>query len=119
MLGQVGSGGLTTGEGSGTAEAFLASQAASLAGQRVGSFIGLDQVQISPLTGGSADLSAARITVGRRISRDVFVTYSYDPSESEEGIFELKWQIYPSISLILTRSDDGSVAGDIRWDTTF
>jgi len=117
-LGEFGSTSVTD-TGGASAEAFLASQAASFAGQRVGNLLGFDQVQITPLTGGSADLSAARVTVGRRISRDVFVTYSHDPSESEEGIFELTWQIYPSIALILTRSDNGSVAVDVQWDTTF
>ncbi len=107
------------GEGNTSAEAFLATQAASLAGRRVGSILGLDTIQISPLTGASTDLSAARVTVGKQLSRDVYITYSQDPSESDEAIYELRWQMYPSISIILTRSGKGSFSTDVRWDKTF
>ena len=103
----------------GGAEAFLASQAASIAGQRVGSLFGLDQVQISPITQGSASLSAARITVGKRISRDVYVTYSYDPSSSDEQIVEVAWRITPHLSVIITETDNDSVSFDLRWNNSF
>jgi hypothetical protein len=105
--------------GQASAEAFLAGQAASLAGRRVGSMLGLDTVQISPLTGASSDLSAARVTLGMRISRDVYVTYSHDPSASDEAIYEIRWQVSPSVSVVLTRSGRGSFSTDLLWDTSF
>jgi translocation and assembly module TamB len=115
-------GGRTTLESRGdgnTAETFLASQAASLAGQRVGDLFGLDQVQITPLTGASSELSTARLTVGKRISRDLYVTYSYDPSESGEEIVEVAWQMYPTIVVLLRATDQGSYTADIRWTKSF
>ena len=117
-LGEFGSGSLVESDG-GNAESFLAGQAASIAGRRVGTLFGLDQVQISPLTGGTSQLSAARVTVGKRISRDVYITYSHDPSESDEEIVELTWQIYPSIAVVITATDRDSYSMDLRWNKSF
>lgn len=117
-LGSFGSGGLAT-DPAASAESFLAGQVASLAGERVGTLLGLDQVRISPLTAGTADLSTARFTVGKRLGSELFVTYSYDPSRSREEIYELSWQIMPSLALILTRSDEGTFAVDLEWNRTF
>ena len=119
-LGSLGRGpSLETEQAAGMAETFLASQAASLAGQRVGSLFGLDQVQITPLTGGSSELSTARVTVGKRISRDVYVTYSYDSSQSDEEIVEVAWQMSPSIVVMLRATDKASYTLDVRWTKTF
>jgi translocation and assembly module TamB len=116
-------GGRTTfedsGSGGSSAETFLASQAASLAGQRVGNLFGLDQVQITPLTGASSELSTARLTVGKRLSRDLYLTYSYDPSESGEEIVEVAWQMYPTIVVLLRATDQGSYTADVRWTKSF
>jgi hypothetical protein len=111
-----------TGAGSGTgvtAESFLAGQAASVVAERVNRLFGLDKFRIDPLTGDSGGLSSARVTVGKRLSRDLFATYSYDPSTNERQILELEWQISRQLTLIATQNGDDSYAVDARWEKSF
>ena len=59
------------------------------------------------------------ITVGKQLSRDLFATYSYDPAETEEQIFELEWSISRSLVLVLTQNGDGTYAVDAKWEKAF
>jgi len=101
------------------AEGFLYGQAASLVASRVNTLFGLDKFRIDPLAHGSGSLSSARVTVGKRLSRDVVVTYSYDPSQTAEQILQVEWQVSPTLALILTQNGDGSYAVDTRWEKSF
>lgn len=101
------------------AEEFLYGQATSLVASRFNRLFGLDQFRIDPLTGSTGDLSSARITVGKRLSRDLFATYSYDPAETEEQIFELEWSVSRSLLLVVTQNGDGTYAVDAKWEKAF
>jgi hypothetical protein len=101
------------------AESFLAGQAASAVTDRVNRLFGLDRLRVSPLTSGSGDLSSARVTLGERISRDLFVTYSYDPSTTEEQILEIEWSVSQSLLVVLTQNGDESYSLDVRWEKAF
>ena len=56
------------------------------------------------------------MTVGKQLSRDLFVTYSYDPAETEEQILEVEWSLSRSLMLVLTQNGDGTYAVDARWE---
>ncbi|MFQ5526053.1 MAG: translocation/assembly module TamB domain-containing protein [Thermoanaerobaculia bacterium] len=101
------------------AEGFLYGQATSLVASRFNRLFGLDQFRIDPLTSSTGSLSSARITVGKQLSRDLFVTYSYDPAETEEQIFELEWSVSRSVILVLTQNGDGTYAVDAKWEKAF
>ncbi len=101
------------------AEAFLYGQAASLVGQRVGNLFGLDSFRVEPLTGATSTLSSVRVTVGKRLRRNLYVTYSVDPSGTQEQIFKVEWQVRPELALILTQNGDGSYALDARWEKSY
>ena len=100
----------------GAAESFLYGQATSLIAGRFNRLFGLDQFRIDPLTSSSGALSSARVTVGEQLSRDLFVTYSYDPSQTDEQILELEWRLSRSLVLVLTQNGDGTYAVDARWE---
>ncbi len=117
--GDEGAAGGTSGGSSFTAESFLAGQAATVVAERVNRLFGLDKFRIDPLTGDSGDLSSARVTVGKRLSRDLFATYSYDPSKNEQQILQVEWQINQQVTLIATQNGDGSYAVDARWERSF
>ena len=74
------------------AESLLYGQAAALIGARVGTLFGVDRVRIEPLTTGDS-VSAARVTVGKRLSRKIYVTYSVDPSSTAQQILEVEWRL--------------------------
>jgi autotransporter translocation and assembly factor TamB len=102
-----------------SAQSFLYGQAASVVANRFNRLFGLDKFRIDPLTGESGNLSSARVTVGKRLGRDLFATYSYDPSLNELQILQLEWQISRQLTLVATQNGDGSFAMDARWEKSF
>ncbi len=102
-----------------SAATFLYGQAASVIGQRVNNLFGFDKFRIDPLTGSGDQLSKARVTVGKRLSKDVFVTLSADPSSTEDQRLMIEWQMSPGLSLILTQNGDSSYSADARWESSF
>ena len=101
------------------ATGLLYGQAASLISERTSNLFGFDRVRLEPLTTSSGDLSSARVTVGKQVSRDVFLTYSYDPSTTEEQVIQVEWVFMEGTTLVLTQDGDGSYSADVRWERTF
>lgn len=103
------------------AQSFLAGQAASLVSQRVNTLFGFDRFRIDPQaneTGGS--LGGVRLTAGKRISRDLFVTYSTNPASSEEYILRIEWQVAHNVVLVFTRNGkDNTYAVDAEWEKRY
>lgn len=110
--------GVETGD-PGAARGFLYGQAAGLVSERVNRLFGLDKFRIDPLTTGSGELSQARVTVGEQISRDVLVTYSWDPSTTQQTILQVEWRISPLLSLLLTQNGDDTYSVDAQWEKRF
>lgn len=100
------------------AEALLYGQAASLLTERVGRLFGFDQVRVRPLTTGDT-VSAASVTVGKRLSRRIYVTYTIDPSSDEQQILQVEWRMSDSLKLVLTQNGNDSYAVDARWEARF
>lgn len=104
------------------AQSFLAGQAASLVSRRVNSLFGFDRFRIDPLasseTGGA--VGGVRLTVGKRISRDLFVTYTTNPASSEEYLVRLEWQVARNVVLVFTRNGrDDTYAVDAEWEKRY
>ncbi len=102
-----------------SAASFLYGQAASVIGDRVNSLFGFDKFRIDPLTGSGDNLSTARLTVGKRLSKDLFVSYSIDPSSTEDQRLRIEWQVSDGLTLILTQNGDDSYSADARWEKSF
>jgi len=105
--------------GSTSAAALLYGQAASVVGERVGALFGFDSFRVAPLTGSGDALSRTRVSVGKRLSRDVFVTYSADPSSTEDPRLQVEWQISRRLVLVLSQNGDETYAADARWEQSF
>lgn len=106
-------------EGRLDAEAFLYGQAASALTDRFNNLFGFDKFRVDPLSEGGDSVSSVRVTVGKRLSKDLFVTYSRDPSTTEEDILEAEWQVSPLLMLVFTQNGDGSFSMDALWDRQF
>ena len=109
----------TTEDPSTSAAVFLYGQAASVIGERVNRLFGFDKFRIDPLTGSGDNLSKARVTVGKRLSKDVFVTLSVDPSSTENQRLQVEWQVGGGLVLVLTQNGDDTYSADARWETVF
>ncbi|HSM50918.1 MAG TPA: translocation/assembly module TamB domain-containing protein, partial [Thermoanaerobaculia bacterium] len=105
--------------GSFGAEAILYNQAASIVSSRVQGLFGLDKLRIDPLTTSRNVVSSARVTVGKRLSRDVYVTYTLDPASTEQQQVQVEWQINEGLVLVLTQNGEESYAADLRWQRRF
>jgi autotransporter translocation and assembly factor TamB len=111
----------TSGNGSSqsvAAEALLYGQAASLLTARVGRLFGFDQIRVEPLTTGDT-VSTARVTVGKRLSRKLYVTYSLDPSSTAQQILQVEWRLTDKLVLVLTQNGNESYAVDARWESRY
>ena len=97
------------------AETLLYGQAASLVSARVGKLFGIDRLKVDPLAGGD-NLSAARVTVGKRLSSRVYLTYSVDPSSTAQQVLQVEWKVSDDLTLVLTQNGDESYAVDARWE---
>ncbi|MEM1202867.1 MAG: translocation/assembly module TamB domain-containing protein [Acidobacteriota bacterium] len=107
------------GEESRSAATFLYGQAASVIGNRVNDLFGFDKFRIDPLTGSADNLSKARLTVGKRLSKDLFLTYSAAPSTSDDQRLQIEWRVAEGLTLVFTQNGDDTYSADARWDTAF
>jgi translocation and assembly module TamB len=100
------------------AEGLLLGQAASLVTQRVSNLFGFDAFRIEPLSRSGESVSSARVTVGKRLSSSVYLTYSYDPSSTGGQRFQVEWQVAEGLLVLLTQEQD-SYALDMLWERRF
>jgi hypothetical protein len=108
----------------------LANPLSSEVGRVVEQTFGVDTFQLSPTLidpySQSATLSAssinpsARVTVGKRISERVFLTYSRSVSSAiSDEIFLLEYDESDRLSWILSRNEDSTYAIEVRVRHTF
>ncbi len=78
----------------------------------------VDTVQISPFFGSQSSLQqlnpTARLTLTRRISDKVFLTYSRELNANQYEIILLEYEMSDRVSWILSRNEDRSFALDFR-----
>ena len=105
----------------------LTYQIADLAKKRTGGFLSLDRFRIDPYIPESAPGGiAARITVGKKVSKNVLVLYSTILANSsvraeidEVPIFRMEWDISRRFSLVGGRDDRGRLGFDVKFRKRF
>ncbi|MDX1998423.1 MAG: translocation/assembly module TamB domain-containing protein [Thermoanaerobaculia bacterium] len=114
----------TTESGTDAARRILVGQLGSALGQRVGTLFGLDRVAISPEEGeGAGSLGAVGVTLGKRLSKDVFVTFTQRPGSSREREMKVEWQVTDNLTVVLVglqdEAQDLTYSIDALWTTRF
>ena len=80
--------------GLGTATSLLTDALINAPAQRATSkLFGLSRFEINPVIGGSGSTPAARLTVGKRISKDLSVTYSTNVASDPNQILALEYRV--------------------------
>ena len=105
--------------GAGGAQSFLYGQAASVVTERVNQLFGFDRLRVNPITGSGGGGTAVAFTVGKQLSRDLYVTYSRDPTSSLDYVIQAEWTVAAGVTLVLTQNGSDSYAVDVRWEHRF
>jgi hypothetical protein len=74
----------------------------------------LDRLRIDPFIMGSSVEMAARLTVGKKVSKNFFILYSTNLMTQREEIIKMEWELTDDISLIGTRDEEGRISFDIK-----
>jgi translocation and assembly module TamB len=102
-----------------------ATGAATLAAGRIAEEVGLEReaerlfglnrfsIDPSVIKGGVTN-PTARLKVGRRITPDLSVLYSVDLRGAEDRILSVEYTLSDRLSVLLTRTDPGGIAFDLR-----
>lgn len=106
-------------QGTGGAQTFLYGQAASVITDRVNQLFGFDRFRVNPITGSGGGGTSVAFTVGKQISRDLYVTYSRDPTSNLDYVLQAEWAVTPGVTLVLTQNGTRSYAIDVRWEHRF
>jgi translocation and assembly module TamB len=73
---------------------------------------GVDRFRISPTISGKETDATARVTLGKRINRNVYLTYSRLLSTSEDQLITVEYQLSRRVRVKGTRDEDGSFGID-------
>jgi hypothetical protein len=79
----------------------------------------IDRFRIDPYTIGASSSVTARLTVGKKISRNVFMLYSTNLTAQREDIVRLEWELTNDISIVGTRDEEGRVSLDVKIHKRF
>lgn len=79
----------------------------------------LDRFRLDPFIMGSTSEITARLTVGKRISKNFFILYSTNLATQREEIIRLEWELSGGLSLVAIRNEVGRVSFDFKLRRRF
>jgi len=92
----------------------LSFQLTEEAQRRAEKLFSLDRFRIDPFLMGTTAEMTARLTIGKKISRDFFIYYSTNLTRQMEEIIRLEWDLGNEFSLVGTRNELGRVSLDFK-----
>ncbi|MFQ3588810.1 MAG: translocation/assembly module TamB domain-containing protein [Chloracidobacterium sp.] len=87
--------------------------------EQTGRLFGINRFQIDPLLVGRGGDPTARLTVGRRITKDLSVTFSTNLATAEEQIILIEYRLRSNLSIIGLRDQQGNFGFDVRVTKRF
>lgn len=92
----------------------LANELSEQAQKRVSKIFSLDRVSINPFIMGSTTELVPRLTLGKKISPNVFIYYSTNLTTQREEIVRMEWELSRSFSLVGNRDELGIISIDVK-----
>ena len=74
----------------------------------------LDRFRIDPFVLGSSTEMTARLTVGKKLSRNLMLLYSTNLTSQREEIVRLEWEFLENFSLVGMRDERGRLSLDAK-----
>lgn len=81
--------------------------------------LSIDRFRIDPYTIGASSSVTARLTVGKKISRNIFMLYSTNLTAQREDIVRMEWDLTNDFSIVGTRNEEGRVSLDVKVHKRF
>jgi outer membrane protein assembly complex protein YaeT len=98
-----------------TVSAYLTGRIGEELSEKIGGRSGLDLITIDPLSVNGQGDPSARLTIGKQVTPDLFVTYSSDLGTTKGAIYQLDYALTRDLKLTSVRDEDGSIGGDFRY----
>jgi hypothetical protein len=94
--------------------ALVSSQLTEDAKKRAERLFSLDRFSIDPFVLGASTEMTARLTVGKKISRNIILLYSTNLTSQREEIIRLDWEFSETFSLVGMRDERGRISFDAK-----
>ncbi len=101
------------------ANSILAQGVAGQLSNSVQKLAGISSLEIDPLLGGNNRNPSARVAVQHRITRNFLFTFSTDVTQPQSEIIQGEYRINKRWSVSAVRDENGGVAMDGKFHTTF
>jgi outer membrane protein assembly complex protein YaeT len=98
-----------------TVSDYLAGQLSQELSDRLSGKVGIDVLAIDPGQVSSAGDPTTRVTLGKQVTPDLFVTYSEDLGGTSGSIYQLDHSLSKNFKLTSVRSSDGAIGADVRY----
>jgi translocation and assembly module TamB len=92
----------------------LSFQLSEIAKKRTEGIFAIDRFRIDPFIMESSAEMTARLTVGKKISRNFFILYSTNLATQREDITRLEWELTRDVSIVGTRDENGRISIDVK-----
>lgn len=87
--------------------------------KRAEKIFSVDRFRIDPFVLGSTAEVTARLTLGKKLSRNIFILYSTNLSTQREEIMRLEWEISKDLSVVGIRDETGRISLDVKIHKRF
>ncbi len=84
-----------------------------------GRLFGLNRFSIDPTIAAPGTDPSARVTVGRRITRDFSITYSTNLASNQDQVVLIEYRASDRLSFVASRAQDGAFGIDVRLRKRF
>ncbi len=97
-----------------TAEQSIASAVSGQVTSRVQNIAGLSRLSVDPTLGSNQQNAGAIITVQKRVTSKIFVTFQADVTQTQQDVIQLEYQASPRVSYSGTRDQNGGFSFETR-----
>lgn len=97
----------------------LSFQISEEAKKRAPGLFNIDRFRIDPFIMGSSSEMTARLSAGKKITRNFFVLYSTNLASQREEITRIEWELTNDLSIVGIRDEKGKVSIDVKIHKRF
>ena len=97
----------------------LSFQLSEEAEKRAEKLFSIDRFRIDPFIMGSSAEMTARLTVGKKVSKNFFILYSTNLTTQREEITRIEWELTDDLSIVGIRDEKGRMSLDVKIHKRF